>query len=282
MTGSFELAAADRYCRFLAEHHYENFSVASRLLPRHVRIHLARIYAYCRTTDDFGDESDGDGLRRLEVWRTQVEDCLAGREEPIHPVLIALRETVQRFEMPVRPFLDLIAANIEDQCVKSYEDWQALTRYCTFSAAPVGRMVLAVFGVRAVEAPSLSDDVCIGLQLANFAQDVLVDREKERTYIPQCEIREHGMAGAVEVTCRRASDLLASGEELERLVPYALRAQLALYRLGGLAIVAAVRDVGYQTGMTRPTVGRRTKLRILSQALLGSARRQTAAFRHAA
>src|SRR5579862_4211767 len=128
------LEAADAYCRFLTAKHYENFSVASRFVDRQKRLDLARIYAFCRTTDDLGDESpDGTALQRLEAWRAQTQALFAG-DEPTHPVFIALQETVGRTKMPAQPFLDLIEANVMDQHVKSYETWADLERYCAFSA----------------------------------------------------------------------------------------------------------------------------------------------------
>src|SRR5207247_1322016 len=140
-----------------------------------------------------------------------------------------------------RPFLDLIEANVQDQLVSTYDTWDELRQYCLLSAAPVGRVVLRVFGVRDLHAEKRSDDVCIGLQLANFAQDVAVDRAKGRIYLPQADLRTHGLHGAVRATCERAERLLASGRELEEMVPRRLRIQLALYRLGGIAILAAIR-----------------------------------------
>ncbi|HSR24305.1 MAG TPA: squalene/phytoene synthase family protein, partial [Candidatus Eisenbacteria bacterium] len=111
MSDYSELAAADTYCRLLATRHYENFSVASRLLPAPVRLDLARVYAYCRATDDLGDESGGAAAGRLSRWRDEVADLFAGGA-PVHPVLVALRETVRTHDLPARPFLDLIAANL--------------------------------------------------------------------------------------------------------------------------------------------------------------------------
>jgi phytoene/squalene synthetase len=168
-----ELAHADAFCRRLARRHYENFTVASAVLPAELRLHLARIYAYCRVTDDLGDESRSEV--RLRAWRDEVCAALTGTEVPSHPVLLALRETVTECALPLQPFLDLVSANLQDQRVTRYATWAELEAYCQLSAAPVGRMVLGVFGLRGARAERLSDAVCIGLQLANFAQDVAVD-----------------------------------------------------------------------------------------------------------
>lgn len=259
-----ELEAADRYCRYLANRHYENFSVTSLALSPPIRLHLARIYAFCRTTDDLGDESGDAALERLEDWRRQVEACLERREAPVHPVLIALSRTISECSLSARPFLDLIRANVQDQTVTSYENWDDVLGYCRYSAAPVGRMVLGVFGIAGHAAEQLSDSVCIGLQLANFAQDVQIDREKGRTYLVQEDIRSSGVRGATRIMCDRAEGLLDAGIDLEAMAPWPLRVQLALYRLGGLAIISEIRRINYETDTRRPRVSRQTKVRLVS------------------
>jgi squalene synthase HpnC len=266
-----ELQAADAYCRYLANRHYENFSVAATFLPAELRLHLARIYAFCRGTDDLGDESGPHAEARLLRWRQQVCELFEGGPPPIHPVLLALSRTVERYQLTQQPFLDLIDANLQDQRVHSYGTWRELLAYCMLSAAPVGRMVLGVFEVRDPEAVALSDDVCIGLQLANFAQDVTVDRGKGRSYLIESEL-QHGVRAAVREHCRRAEALLASGERLETMVPGRLRVQLALYRLGGLAIIAAIERMDYATDRDRPVVSPMTKLRLVPSAVVQSTR----------
>lgn len=273
--GQGELAAADAYCRFMATRHYENFTVASRLLPSHLRLDLTRVYAYCRFTDDLGDESGAEGeatpmkgaaaTRRLEHWRAQVVDLFLGGP-PIHPVLVALGDTVARHDLEAKPFLDLIDANLQDQTVHAYETWPELHAYCMLSAAPVGRIVLSLFGLRSQEAQRLSDDVCIGLQLANFAQDVSSDRARGRRYLLGPEVEAGGTAGAVRAHCQRARGLLASGQELEKLARGRLRLQLALYRLGGLAILHAIERARFETERTRPTVSMASKTAVLLRA----------------
>ncbi|HXZ99794.1 MAG TPA: squalene/phytoene synthase family protein [Candidatus Binatia bacterium] len=258
---------ADALCLRLARRHYENFTVASLVVPRHLRLHLARIYAYCRTTDDLGDESGGSALWRLQLWQAEVEAMFDGKP-PVHPVLTALSSTIRRFRIPAEPFLDLIAANVQDQRVGVYPTWDDLRAYCMLSAAPVGRMVLRVFEIHDPRAVPLSDDVCVGLQLANFAQDVAVDRGKGRTYLIQSELERLGLAAAVEAMCERAMALLRSGRELERLpMPYRLRLQLSLYRRGGEAIIEAVRQEGFRTDRRRPEVSTATKLRLVAAAV---------------
>ncbi|MBO0744177.1 MAG: squalene/phytoene synthase family protein [Candidatus Dormibacteraeota bacterium] len=258
----------DAYCRRLLRGHYENFWVAGPLVPRALRPDLARVYAYCRTVDDLGDESQDreDARQRLLLWQTDVRRLWAGGT-PAHPVLVALRATVLAHDLPPEPFLDLVDANLQDQEVTSYAGWGQLVDYCRRSAAPVGRIVLHLFGMAQPELLGASDDVCIGLQLANFAQDVAVDRDKGRVYLPQSEIDERGLRGAVEATCRQARGMLHSGHVLEAASRGGLRVQLALYRTGGEAVLDAIQEVGYRTDEVRPTVSMATKVRLLGGAL---------------
>lgn len=267
------LEAADSYCRGLVKH-YENFTVASRLSPRSLRRDLTRVYAFCRFTDDLGDQS-GDravAMRRLRRWRDETRESF-DHDERTHPILVALNDTVRRFRLDAQPFVDLIDANLQDQRIDSYDDWPALRAYCTHSAAPVGRIVLRLFDIRDPAAVALSDDVCIGLQLANFAQDVSVDRRLGRTYLLQSDIREHGIDGATRSMCERARVLLASGVALEALAPPRLRVQLALYRLGGAAILDAIAATGYRTATHRPAVDRAARVHIVAAALSAGVRR---------
>ena len=260
-----ELAHADAFCRRLARTHYENFAVASAVLPAELRVHLARIYAFCRVTDDLGDESRSDA--RLIAWRDEVEAMLGGVAAPTHPVLLALRETVTECAVPAQPFLDLIDANRQDQRVAAYATWAHLDAYCALSAAPVGRMVLAVFGIRDARAGELSDSVCVGLQLANFAQDVAVDARLGRRYLPADEVEALGLHGAVEALCDRAQSMLHAGHELEAMTGGRLRAQLAMYRLGGTAIIDAIRRASYRTDTVRPRVSSAVKVRLAAEAV---------------
>jgi len=262
------LEAADAYCRFLTERHYENFSVFSYFVDGEKRLDLARIYAFCRSTDDLGDESPpGTADARLERWRSEVEALFAG-VPPVHPVLTALGRTIERHRIPAQPFLDLIEANVQDQRVAQYATWSELDAYCRLSAAPVGRMVLRVFDIDDPAADRLSDDVCIGLQLANHAQDVDRDAAMGRRYLVACDVEQGGTAGAVRAMVARARALLDSGRALEGRVPLALRLQLALYRLGGLAICNAIERIGFATDRMRPSVSDAAKLAIAGRALL--------------
>lgn len=261
MKRALSIEEADRYCRQVLRGHYENFWVASPLLPRSRRAHLARIYAYCRTTDDLGDESPEDAMTGLVWWRAALEESLrTGRSR--NPVLAAIARSIGELDLPARPFFDLIEANLQDQRVKSYQTWDELRGYCMLSAAPVGRLVLRVFQAPAGLEP-LADDVCIGLQLANFAQDVAVDAARGRCYLIQEEVQTAGRHGAIQLLCERAAWLLASGRGLESALTRGLRLQLALYRLGGEAVLAQIRRSGYRTDERRPTVSAVSKLALV-------------------
>jgi squalene synthase HpnC len=268
------MTQADAYCRELATRHYENFSVASRLVPASLRADLMRFYAFCRTTDDFGDESASReaALESLRQWRAETEALFAG-SEPVHPVLIALRETVAKRGLDAQPFLDLIAANVQDQTVFSYATWPELQGYCMLSAAPVGRVVLKIFGIDGAAARKLSDDVCIGLQLANHAQDVSRDAKIGRCYLLREDVDVRGVHGAIQALVERARSLLASGETLEQMTRGGLRMQLALYRLGGLAICDRIEAIGFRTDVTRPSVSKATKVALVVRAALALAHR---------
>ncbi len=266
--------AADAYCRMLTRRHYENFSVASRFADNATRRDLMRIYAYCRTTDDLGDESPpGTALPRLERWRDEVRALFAG-VPPVHPVLFVLAQTIAQRKIPAQPFLDLIEANVMDQHVARYPTWDDLDAYCRLSAAPVGRMVLRVFGVGDPAAERLSDDVCIGLQLANHAQDVRRDAAIGRKYLVENDEAEVGVAGAVERMVGRARALLASGVPLEAYVPRPLALQLALYRKGGLAVCDAIEALAYRTQEQRPSLSASTKVSLVLHAAVESLSRK--------
>src|SRR5271154_2137184 len=177
---------AQRYTRWLATHHYENFGVVSWLLPRHLHQHFYNVYAYCRWSDDLGDEI-ADRARALELlddWEEDLRHCWRHGEEPSHPVMIALRETVRAKHTPLRLYVDLLRAFRQDQKTQRYATWKDVLGYCAYSANPVGRLVLHLCDYRDEQRQRLSDATCTALQLANFWQDVSRDLGKGRIYIP--------------------------------------------------------------------------------------------------
>src|ERR1700761_1245729 len=184
---------AQKYTRWLATHHYENFNVVSWLLPKELHQHFYNVYAYCRWADDLGDEIP-DGTRAVELlywWERELNACYDAKPSPA--VFIALRETVLAQDIPKEPFADLLKAFRQDQFVKRYDNWDAVLDYCVYSANPVGRLVLYLCGYRDAERQRLSDATCTALQLANFWQDVSRDLEKGRIYIPLDEAARFGI-----------------------------------------------------------------------------------------
>src|SRR5580698_6309670 len=183
---------AQQYTRWLATHHYENFNVASWLLPKQLHQHFYNVYAYCRWADDLGDEIPGRerALELLDWWERELNACYQGR--PNHPVFVALKETIVAKDVPKQPFADLLKAFRQDQVVKRYPTWDSMIDYCVYSANPVGRLVLYLCGYRDKARQELSDATCTALQLANFWQDVIVDLEKDRVYLPLDILARHG------------------------------------------------------------------------------------------
>lgn len=270
------LAQARRYCRRLARHHYENFTVASWLVPRHLRQHFYNVYAYCRWADDLADEAAGpqQSIALLEWWEGLLHQCYRG--QAYHPVFVALTETIRQFEIPVDPFADLLVAFRQDQRVVRYETLEQLLEYCRYSANPVGRLVLYLGGCHDPRRAQLADSVCTGLQLANFCQDVARDWDRGRIYLPQAHLRRFGCDESTFAR-REASDgfrrllkaevdeaagWLHRGRPLVALVPEALRFDVALFVEGGLAILEAIRRQDYDVWSRRPVLSRTQKARL--------------------
>jgi squalene synthase HpnC len=277
---TWTLDEAFAYCRRLTLSHYENFTVASWLLPRESRRHIYAAYAFCRHTDDLGDEAVGDRLRLLDEWEADLRRCYAST--PDHPILLALRETIHRFRIPPEPFLKLIEANRIDQQVARYATYQELLHYCDHSANPVGHIVLYVFGYSDEERRRLSDATCTALQLTNFWQDVAVDWGKGRVYIPREDMERFGYSeeelrgGIVSDAFRalmkfeiaRTRDLFAEGVKLLDLVDGRFRMGLKLFSLGGLAVLRAIERNGYDVFRHRPQLTRWQKARLLIRTCL--------------
>ena len=267
-------------CERLAKTHYENFSIASFLLPRDKRRHFYAIYAFCRFVDDLGDEFDGDRLEALDYWRNETEACFLG--EPSHPYMIALRQTIHSFDIPKEPLLNLVEANRMDQTITRYPTYEDLLRYCRRSANPVGRLVLYVCGYRDEERQRLSDYTCTALQLANFWQDVSRDFAKGRIYIPledmetfgytEEELARHEATGGfrrlMKFQVERARDLFEKGLPLVDMVDDRLKLDIALFSRGGMSVLDSVERRNYDVLSKRPVVGKGKKMYLLLSALL--------------
>jgi squalene synthase HpnC len=273
-------AEARAYCRRLAQTHYENFTVASWLLPAELRPHFHAIYAYCRWSDDLADETSGgeESLRLLDWWEAQLEDCYRG--VAAHPVFVALRPTIHDFDIPIEPFRDLLTAFRQDQYCKRYETFNDLLGYCRNSANPVGRLVLYLARCHDERRGQLADSICSGLQLANFWQDVARDYDCGRIYLPQDACRHAGYDEAMfarrefnpqfrrllSEEVARAESFLLAGRPLVSLVPKPVRIDVQLFIDGGLAILQAIRWIDFNVWRKRPTVGKAAKLILLARA----------------
>jgi squalene synthase HpnC len=274
------LAASRAYCARVARSHYENFVVASVLLPRKLVPHFHAVYAYCRWADDLADETAGGqaSLDLLAWWRGELQRCYAGT--PRHPVMVALRETIRRFDIPARPFLDLLTAFEQDQRVKRYATFDQLLGYCRNSANPVGRLVLHLFECHDDERGRLADDVCTGLQLANFWQDVARDFDESRIYLPLDDLARFGVseddlaakrftpafAELLRFQVERTRTFLSRGRELLPRLPGRVRTDVALFAAGGHAILDAIERQRYDVLSRRPTVGKLRQVWLLAKA----------------
>src|SRR5689334_14661492 len=199
------LRDAQSYCERLARSHYENFSVATWFLPKRLRQHFFNVYAYCRISDDLGDETGNPdaSLQLLDQWESELNACYEGK--PKHPVFVALAGTVREFEIPKHEFADLLTAFRQDQTITRYETFDDLLGYCRYSANPVGHLVLYLCGYRDAERQQLSDFTCTALQLANFWQDVGVDYEKGRMYLPLEDLREYSVSEVDVRACKNTA-----------------------------------------------------------------------------
>jgi squalene synthase HpnC len=277
------LEQAQLYCRQLAESHYENFHVASWLLPKRLRPHFHSIYAYCRISDDLGDEvaSQAQALALLDVWQEQLDACYRG--EAKHPVFVALRETIRVCDIPKKPFADLLTAFRQDQTVTRYASMGDVLGYCAYSANPVGRLVLYACGYRDEERFALSDETCSALQLANFWQDIREDFARGRIYLPQDAMVAAGVDESTlsngqatpefrvlmrkQIADTRA--MFARGARLIGMVDRELAVDLDLFTRGGLEILRAIEARNYDVLSARPTISRPRKAMLLVHALAG-------------
>jgi squalene synthase HpnC len=311
------LEEAQQYCSRLAHSHYENFSVVTWFLPKHLHQHFYNVYAYCRISDDLGDEV-GDAqqsLALLDAWEAELNATYlslspqrlkpasfsnsAGTPEgvtlqsstpaqqmpgPRHPVFIALRETILEFDIPREPFANLLTAFRQDQTVTRYPTFDDLLGYCVNSANPVGHLVLYLCGYRDVERQQLSDYTCTALQLANFWQDVWVDyHTKGRIYLPLDSLAKFGVSESdiaqrratpqfletMRFEVARARDWFHMGLPLAGKVDKHLALDIELFSRGGLEILNAIEQQGYDVLKSRPAISKPRKLWLVARAAVG-------------
>lgn len=277
------LEEAKAWCRHLASTHYENFHVATWFLPNKVRPHFESIYAYCRVADDLGDEvaDPSVALRLLDAWGSMLDECYDTPERSMHPVFVALHETIRECGVPRELFADLLHAFRMDQTKTTYNTWDELLDYSHYSANPVGRLVLWVCGYKEESIALLSDKVCTALQLANFWQDVVEDAERGRRYLPADAMQRFGVEegqiigrvftpefrAMVEYLVVRTSQMLREGGAISKHVDKDLSVTLDLFRKGGEAILAGIRAEDFDVLRGRPVVSKAKKLILLLGAL---------------
>ena len=279
MTGSRELQQAYAACQVLAESHYENFPVASRLMPARLRRHVAAIYAFARTADDFADEpgrAPDERLRLLDEWQGKLHQA------PVDATFLALHDTMEQFQLPVGLFEDLLSAFKQDVVTTRYASWEAVLDYCRRSANPVGRLVLRLSGYRDAELDRASDEVCTALQLTNFWQDLAIDWPRGRLYVPEEVWRTAGADPATldrgRMTPEWTVAMRACGQRTRRLfddgrsvcdgVSGRLRYELRATWLGGSRILDRLEQVDYDVFTSRPALGTSDAIVIVSKTLL--------------
>lgn len=265
------LEAAYAQCRRVALGHRENFPVVSWLLPKYLRDPMFAVYAFCRGVDDLGDEAPGDRLALLDECEAELRRCFDGTATD--PRFVALADTVRRFDIPAGPFLRLIEANRRDQTVTRYQTFDDLLNYCSYSATPVGHMVLHVFGYRDARRLALADATTTGLQLMDFWQDVVPDLAKGRIYVPLEDMATFGVPEAdlaadrgspalrrlIAFEVQRTRDFFRRGLPLIDRVAGRLRLDLRLFTLAGLAVLDAIEAQDYDVVAHRPEVSKATK-----------------------
>ena len=274
-------------CESLANSHYENFPVA-KMVPKRLRKHVAAVYAFARTADDIADENhdtiaDNDPIRirRLEEFQSQLDVSDASKLDPRWDwIFIACADTIKKFSIPDSLFRDLISAFAQDVVKKRYATFEEVLDYCRRSANPVGRLVLILHNIKDQKLFGYSDDICTALQLANFWQDMSVDRLKNRIYIPK---EDWGNIGETEIFAESASDavkelvkmqvdrtdkLFDSGERLVKHLPFPLSLEIKITISGGRSILRKIRKLDYDTLSERPSLNSFDKIKLLISALL--------------
>ena len=273
-----ELQQAYKWCEDFARSNNENFTVVSWLLPKKLRSHFFSVYAFCRYTDDLGDEAEGDRKALLNAWEKEILSAI--ETESSRPLTKALIQTINECAIPVELFLRLIEANRMDQHKQRFTNYEELLNYCSYSANPVGQMVLGILGHHDTERIELSDATCTGLQLANFWQDVSVDITKGRIYIPIEDLEQFGVTETdihrknvthsyrdlMEFEVNRTRGWFRKGADLEHMLSGNVRTDIRLFRQGGEAILDAIQNVQYDTLSSRPTIknGRKAKLAVIN------------------
>jgi len=273
---------AKKYCKSLAKRHYENFSIASLLVPSSIRQDFYNVYAYCRWSDDLADEIGNatNSIELLEWWRSELRACFSGTAS--HPVFVALKQTITDHSLTMENFEHLLDAFVQDQTVTRYRSQLDIFEYCRGSANPVGRILLELAKVKDPAALKLSDRVCSGLQIANFCQDLRQDAFIGRIYLPkdlcerfqitELEILEgkptEKLRLALKVWVELARTSLVSGLPLVKLTPRWLARDIQLFVRGGLSILDSIARADFNVWDQPITVSKKQKLALLVRAVL--------------
>jgi len=278
------LPEATRFCEAMTAAHYENFPVASLLIPRAKRPHISALYAFARMADDFADEpglAESERLEALRQWRQRLSECFRGQAR--HPVFVALRHTVNRYALPQELFERLLAAFESDVTVRRFGTRTDVLAYCRNSAEPVGRLILLLFDYRDEELMNYSDRICTALQLANFWQDLGIDLQKDRVYLPQEDLRRRGvverdlfdrqMSDKVRLVLTDVVDwterLFDEGRPLLGRIGWDLKLELRLTVNGGRKILERIRAMDYDVLHCRPVLSHWDKFQLLVRSFAG-------------
>jgi squalene synthase HpnC len=272
-----------RYCETIARNHYENFPVASRFVSKEIRKYVWTIYAFARIADDYADEPGftlAERMDNLNQWEQYLDECYNGN--PAHRVFAALAETIERFQIPLELFQNLLTAFRADVTVKRYETYEDVLAYCRNSANPIGRLLLLLLNYRSEKMMQLSDSICTALQLTNFWQDISVDLKKGRIYLPLEELEEFGYAeqdlfdqkvnnnfcNLMAFQVRRTAELFVEGKPLLTMVGKDLSMELKLTWNGGMRILQKIHQQNYDVLMKRPALSKLDKLGLLFRSFL--------------
>jgi squalene synthase HpnC len=279
--GQPSLAAAYAYCEALTRAHHENFPVASVFLPSRLRPHVLALYAFVRAADDFADEPEYEGRRQAELdrWDDQLQRAWHGDAD--HPIFVALADTADKFELPITPLQDILNAFHMDLTTRRYPTWKSLEGYMRLSAAPIGRLLLYIFGVRDEIQHRFAEELAFALALTNFWQDIATDLGRDRIYLPQEDLRHFSvteadlvarrqtpeLAALVRYVCARAHAQYERARPIVDLVPDQLGVEVAMFQFGGSRALAKIERHAHQVFGERVDLSSSDKAIVLAQAL---------------
>ncbi len=270
-------------CLSLARKHYENFPVASLLIPK--RKHIAAVYAFARIADDISDESHFNCETRLEMLNEYLCNFLDKKDDPRYPHFLAVFDTIEKNKLSLDNFIKLIEAFIQDNQKFYYDNWDELLDYCKKSANPIGRIILELFSIREENILNLSDKICSALQLTNFWQDLKIDLTRNRCYIPLELLRANGIEikqikmnnlNIDSLLCDVISEcvifterLFDEGKKILNYLSGLFKFEIKLSILGGEEILNKIKALNYNTIQTRPVLNKLDWLKIFIRSFNG-------------